>query len=293
MTMRSEGEIVERVLAVAGADDAVRAVIRTDLLPVREYLYTYNFIFVVDALGRFDGDVFGTCLGERILLYRADRSYPEMFPGAKAHLMVFRDGVTIVIHAMDRDAFLTRYNREDGRENVWMGDTYRKLMDKDGALPDIERMEERQTLFSDVPSEAAFASACDEFWWVMKTFAEYTLRRELPAAMFYLNVAVRDLLNRLLRWHIRLREGKPVDMGILDSNLEKLLEEEWFALYRRTYPCADDASVWAAFEAVAALWNGVGNIIAERRGFRYPSQTEGDMLAFIRNLREQEAGRKT
>lgn len=291
--MRSEGEIVDRVLAVAGADDAVRAVIRTDLLPVREYLYTYNFIFVVDELGRFDGDVFGTCLGERILLYRADKSYPKMFPGVKAHLMVFRDGVTIVIHTMNRDAFLSRYNREDERENVWMGDTYRKLLDKDGALPDIERLEERQTLFSGVPSEPEFTNACDEFWWVMKTFAEYTLRRELPAAMFYLNVAVRDLLNQLLRWHIRLREGKPVDMGILDSNLEKLLEEEWFALYRRTYPDADYGSVWEAFDAVAALWNRVGTGIAERCGFRYPRQTEGDMLAFIRNLREQKAGTKT
>lgn len=206
--MRSEGEIVERVLAVAGADDAVRAVIRTDILPVREYLYTYK-----------------------------------------------------------------------------------KLLDKDGALPDIERLEERQTLFSGVPSEAEFANACDEFWWVMKTFAEYTLRRELPAAMFYLNVAVRDLLNRLLRWHIRLREGKPVDMGILDSNLEKLLEEEWFALYRRTYPTADYGRVWEAFDAVAALWSRVGNGIAERCGFSYPRDTEGDMLAFIRNLREQRAGR--
>lgn len=286
MTMRSEGEIVERVLAVAGADDAVRAVIRTDLLPVREYLYTYNFIFVVDALGRFDGDVFGTCLGERILLYRADRNYPGMFPGAKAHLMVFRDGVTIVIHAMDRDAFLARYNREDERENVWMGDTYRKLLDKDGALPVIERLEERQTLFSSVPSEAEFMNTCDEFWWVMKTFAEYTLRQELPAAMFYLNVAVRDLLNRLLRWHIRLREGKPVDMGILDSNLEKLLEKEWFALYRRTYPSADYGSVWEAFDAVAALWSRVGNGIAERCGFGYPRDIERNMLVFIQNLRE-------
>ena len=97
--MRSERAIVDSVLALAAGDDGVRAVVRTDLLPVREYLHSFNFIFVVRDVGRYDGDVFRDSLGERILLFRADRSYPELFPGAKAHLMVFGDGATIVITA--------------------------------------------------------------------------------------------------------------------------------------------------------------------------------------------------
>ena len=39
--MRNEHEIIEKVLDVAQQDDSVRAVIRTDLLPKRKYLYTY------------------------------------------------------------------------------------------------------------------------------------------------------------------------------------------------------------------------------------------------------------
>lgn len=285
--MRSEREIIESVLAVAAADEAVRAVIRTDLLPVREYLYACNFIFIVNDVEKYDDSaVFESCLGDRILLYRADRSYPELFPNARAHLMVFRDGVTIAIHAMDRAAFAARYNAEGGNENVWMGDTYQKLMDKDGALGDVERLEERQTLFADAPSADAFSSACAEFWWVLKTFAEYALRRELPSAMFYLNVAVRDLLNRMLRWHIYLRAGRPVDMGILDSRLEGLLEADWFALYRRTYPAAEAAQVWEAFEAVVELWHRAGTSVVSRCGFDYPEDVERDMLAFIRDLRK-------
>ena len=37
--MRTEKEVVENVLAVAGKDESVRAVIRTDLLPGRKYQY--------------------------------------------------------------------------------------------------------------------------------------------------------------------------------------------------------------------------------------------------------------
>lgn len=282
--MRTEREIIDRVLALAAADDGVRAVIRTDLLPVREYLHSFNFIFVVNDIGRYDGDVFRDSLGERILLFRADRRYPELFPGAKAHLMVFADGITIVIQTMGRDAFLERTDAGHEQWDVWIGETFQKLLDKDGLLALEDRLEERQTLFSEIPTEAAFADACDEFWWVMKTFAEYTLRRELPAAMYYLNVSVRDLLNHMLRWHIVLRAGGPVDMGILDSHLEQLLEEDLFRLYQATWPDAQYPHIWEAFDAAARLWHEAGSRVAKECGFKYPHETEKSMLAFIRNL---------
>ena len=283
---RGDAEIIDRVLEIAEGDDGVRAVVRTDLLPVREYLRSFNFIFVVDDIDRYGGDVFRDRLGERILLFRADRRYPELFPGARAHLMVFGDGATIVIQAMGRDAFMDRYGGAQPNGDVWIGQTFQKLLDKDGLLPDIDRLEETQTLFDEVPTQEAFEDACDEFWWVMKTLAEYTLRRELPAAMYYLNVSVRGPLNQLLRWHIRLRAGGPVDMGILDANLEALLDQDLFRLYRATWPDAEYPHIWQAFDAAAQLWREAGSRVAERSGIRYPKKTEDDMLGFIQRLRQ-------
>ena len=89
--MRNEREAIEEILDVARQDDAVRAVIRTDIVPKRKYLHTYNFYFIVNDIEKYDKDVFQSCFGERILLFRGDRNYPEMFPGTKAHLMVFRE----------------------------------------------------------------------------------------------------------------------------------------------------------------------------------------------------------
>lgn len=284
--MRTEKEIIDNIMDVAVIDENVRAVIRTDLLPVREYLYIYNFYFIVSDVERYNSDeVFEKCFGERILLYRGDKNYPDMFPNTKAHLMVFQDGVTIVINTIDKDTFLQKYNGELEYENVWVGDTFQKILDKDNVLPKIERLEEKQTLFAQRPLETEFLSTCNEFWWVLKTFVEYTLRKELPSAMFYLNVAVRDLLNKMLRWHIYLQAGHPVDMGILDSNLEKLLEKEYFLMYKKTYPEADYESMWRTYDAVVQLWSKVGHIVAERCGYHYPDETEKNMLEFIRKLR--------
>ena len=285
--MRNEREAIEEILDVARQDDAVRAVIRTDIVPKRKYLHTYNFYFIVNDIEKYDKDVFQSCFGERILLFRGDRNYPEMFPGTKAHLMVFRDGVTIVVHAMDTNTFLERFDGKSAYENVWIGDTYQKLLDKDNILPEIERLEEKQTIFAGVPSQEEFNNINCEFWWVMKTFAEYTLREELLSSMFYLNNAVRDLLNRMIRWYVYLKAGEPVNMGILDSRMEEILDADLFRLYKKTYPSADYSQIWEAYESVAALWRKTGLFISEHCGFEYPNKTDQDMTAFIHSLKEQ------
>lgn len=283
---RTETEVIETVLDFAEKSKSVRAVIRTNLFPKREYDY-YNFCFIADDPEKFDDDPFENCFGERILLYRGDRNYPELFPdNTKAHLMVFSDSTTIAINVMGKEAFLTRYNREQSHENVWMGDTYLKIMDKDHMLPEIERLDEKQTWFAETPSEEKFDGMNREFWWVLKTFAEYTLRKELPSAMFYLNMAVRDLLNRMIRWHLFLQAGQPVDMGILDCNMEKLLDRELFSLYKETYPAADYKQIWKAFDAVVRLWTAIGKDVAEHCGYTYPTDTEKNMLSMIRSMKE-------
>ncbi len=284
--MREEKEVIGQVLSEAMRDDNVKAVIRTNLLPGRKYIHSFEFYFVVNDPELYEEDVFETAFGDRILLYRGDKNYPEMFPDTKAHLMVFRDGTTIVINAAGRNAFLARYNREKAYDNVWIGDTFKVLLDKDNLFPQAERLEETQTLFAGAPTEEEFAGTCNEFFWVLKTFSEYTMRKELPAAMFYLNNPVRDMLNRMIRWHIFLKHGSPVDLGILDGSMEKLLEKELFLLYRRTYPAAEYEQIWSAYDAVTELWHQTADSVAGKCGFRYPEETEKDMTVFIRTLRD-------
>lgn len=69
--MRSEKDIIGNIMEYAESDEDIRAVIRTDLVPVREYLYSYNFCFVVSRIGKYEDDsVFENSFGERILLFR-------------------------------------------------------------------------------------------------------------------------------------------------------------------------------------------------------------------------------
>lgn len=102
--------------------------------------------------------------------------------------------------------------------------------------------------------------------------------------MFYLNNPVRDMLNKMIRWHIYLEQGKPVDMGILDSNMAGLLGDDLFAVYKKSYPSAEYEKIREAFDAVIELWHKTAVSVAEKCGFSYPEETGENMLSFIRNL---------
>lgn len=128
--MKTEADVINKILEMAKTDPSIRAVIRTNMLPKREYTHSYDFFFVVNDVDKYEKDVFNDCLGKRILLYRGDKDYPEMFPNTKAHLMVFEDGITLTIDVSDKETFLSRFNREQPHENAWIGYTYPEETEK-------------------------------------------------------------------------------------------------------------------------------------------------------------------
>lgn len=278
--MRTEQEILNQVMAYADAVPGIRAVIRTNLMPVRKYLYSYEFYFVVENVEDYeDDDIFEQYFGERILLYRGERNYPDLLDGMKAHLMVYKDGITLVINAISNNKFRDKYGRKN-TENAWISGTFQVLMDKDGRYADVEKTEEK-LLFYEVPNVKEFEGCCSEFFWVLKTYAEYVLRKEIPAAMFYLNFSVRDVLNRMIRWYICLQNKEPVELGILDSYLERYLPEDIWVGYCRTYVCAEQVSLWNALYAMTEVFHSTGVEVAAEIDTVFPDGQQQAMLDFI------------
>lgn len=285
--MRTEQEVLNQVLAYAAAVPGIRAVIRTNLVPVRKYLYSYEFYFVVEHIEDNEEDeIFRQCFGERILLYRGDRNYPDLLDGMKAHMMVYQDGITLVINAISNQKFREKYGRVN-TENVWISGTYQVLLDKDGSYADVGKTKE-ELLYYEVPNGKDFEGCCSEFFWVLKTYAEYALREEIPAAMFYLNFSVRDVLNRMIRWYICLQNKEPVELGILDSYLERYLPEDIWACYCRTYVCAEDVAMWNALDEMTEIFRRTGVEVAAKINAVFPDRQRQDMLEFIAGLKNLE-----
>ena len=130
-----------------------------------------------------------------------------------------------------------------------------------------------------------FEGCCGEFYWVLKTYAEYVLRKEIPAAMFYLNLSVRDVVNRMIRWYICLQNGKPVELGILDSYMENYLSGDMWACYCETYACAEETSMWKALDAMVLVFHMAGEKVATWIDTVFPEKQEQDMREFFNRLK--------
>ncbi|MCR4642331.1 MAG: hypothetical protein K5697_09925 [Lachnospiraceae bacterium] len=56
--MRREEEVIASVLSMAMRLETVRAVVRTNLLPEREYNHSYEFYYIVNNTDLFEDDIF-------------------------------------------------------------------------------------------------------------------------------------------------------------------------------------------------------------------------------------------
>lgn len=275
------------MVSYAASASNIQAVIRTNLVPVRRYLYSYEFYYIVEDIESFEeDDTFEQCFGERILLYRGDRNYPDMIDGMKAHLMVYKDGITLVINVITDEKFREKYVKKN-TENVWISGTYEVLLDKNREYADVGKTED-ELLYYEIPTAKDFEGCCGEFFWVLKTYAEYVLREEIPAAMFYLNLSVRDVVNRMIRWYICLQNREPVELGILDSYLERYLPRDMWICYCETYACAEEASMWKALDAMAEVFHMAGEEVAACIDTVFLDRQEQDMLEFIKRLKSSE-----
>lgn len=282
--MRTEQEVINQIRSYAVSISDIQAVIRTNLVPVRKYLFSYEFYFIVKNIEDFEADeTFEKCFGERILLYRGDRNYPDMLDGMKAHLMVYKDGITLVINAITKEKFREKYVKKN-TENVWISGTYEVLLDKNREYTDVGKAGE-ELLFYEIPTVKDFEGCCAEFYWVLKTYAEYVLRKEIPAAMFYLNLSVRDVVNRMIHWYICLQNAKPVELGILDSYMENFLSGDMWACYCETYAYAEETSMWKALDAMMLVFHMAGEKVATWIDTVFPDKQEQDMRKFLNRLK--------
>lgn len=277
--MKSDEVIREKVLDIAKQDNDVRAVIYTHDVPLKRYIHPI-FYFIVNNLKKYDDDkMFENIIGERTVLFRGDKSYPEMHYGANAHLMIFKDGSTFAISVMTLKMFMERYNVYEKSK------PFSKLLDKDGILPQFRNFDINKFIDDYRPTQDDFIKTCDEYFWVLQTFAEHIKSESLTASMFYLNISVRDMLNRMLRWYIGTKNDFSVSCGWLDGNFKKYFDADEYKLYEGTYPIADFEEIWKALYNVVNLYHRAGIAIAEYFGYTYPEQAEIDMLRIIENIK--------
>lgn len=285
--LRSGDEVIADVLAIARADPRVRAVIlsgsRADpAVPVDEW-QDVDVTFVVRDMAPFREDpTWIDVFGERAILQRPDAMFgaPPRTDGGEAYLMLFVDGARIDLTLLPLEG-MDEFEH-DGPAEV--------LLDLDDVVPPPPPPDEAHFVPAP-PTASEFADVCNEFWWVTPYVVKGLARGETTYAHHHLDTVLREQLLTMLGWQVAAESGFRRGPGKFGRYLRRELPPLTWERLEATYADAKAEHVWAALEAMSALFRDAAVGVAERFGFAYAWQDDQRVMAHVRHVRESVKGR--
>ncbi len=279
--MRQEEEVFGQLLSFAERDSRVRVVLlngsRVNPNVEKDELRDYDVIYGVTDIDSFvrDQSWIAAEFGE-LMIMQHNRSEEEGNEDEtwEIFLMQFMDGVRIDLSFRFADKVS---GLDDSLTKV--------LLDKDGRMGEVPPPSDRSYVTTQ-PDRREVEEAFNEIWWCSTNVAKGLRRGELPYAKFMLDVVVRDALVKVLSWHVGMNNRWSVNVGKAGRWLERLMPEELWASYARTYADGDSERIWDALFETGRLTRAVGLALADKLGCSYPLEEDRKVTEYMRRMRE-------
>jgi aminoglycoside 6-adenylyltransferase len=273
--MRSKQEMLNIIVDVAKEDDRIRAVILTGSranpnAPEDDY-QDYDIFYFVGALEPFINNMEWI---ENHFGRPAIMQMPELMTLVPVHnekrftyLMLFEDGYRIDL------SFQADYDIDEGEPAI-------TLLDKDGLLPSMSASSDKCWHIKP-PTRELFSDCCNEFWWCLGNVGKGIGRDELPYAMTMFNCYVRNMLDKMLEWHIGVDTGFSVSSGKHGKYFKRYLSGDLYEKYTRTYSSADYGQLWVATFTACDLFHAAALHVAGWFSYNYDQTEENAMISYL------------
>jgi aminoglycoside 6-adenylyltransferase len=282
---RGEKEMFDLILGVARADARVRAVYmngsRANPNIEKDIYQDYDIVYVVTETASFLEDKnWISVFGDIAVVQEPDANdcgwgIHADYSRAYAWLMLFKDGTRIDLSIKITEEALSEY----------MSDSLTvPLLDKDGILPQIPPASEADYRVKK-PTAEQYRGCCNEFWWCLNNVAKGLARDELPYAMHMFNVYVRDMLEKMIDWHIGVNTDFSVSPGKMGKFYKKFLRSELYQKYVSTYTDGDYDHFWAAVFAACGLFRELAVPVADCLGFSYRYDEDENMTEYLKKVK--------
>ncbi|ABR49485.1 adenylyltransferase [Alkaliphilus metalliredigens QYMF] len=279
--MRTEKEMMDRILNTAKEDERIRAVVmngsRVGNPSSKDCFQDYDIVYFVNDFEYFACnhswiDIFG----ERIMLEMPSYKDYEVsdYNGRFNYQILFKDGNRIDL------TFASIENIDTVIENDRVGIT---LLDKDGLLQSIV-FSGVEVYFVSKPTKRAFENSCNSFWWILQNVAKGIKRRELPYAIKMLNIARNDL-DTVASWYIGMKHDFKVLTGKMGKYLERYLDENLWNLYKDTFPTGNYEDIWKSLFCACKLYRLLATEIADQFSYCYPYDDDKLMSEYLQHVK--------
>jgi len=278
--MRTPEEILKLVLNIANEDDNIRAVLMTGSranpdCPVDIYQDFDIVYFVKDIKPYWDNDAWiedKFCKPAFMQKPESMSLIPPDNNGNYAYLMMFPDGNRI-------DLQITKELYVDDGEPAIL------LLDKDGTFPKINVA--KDYWYIEKPNQKFFSDCCNEFHWCLNNVAKGIAREELSYAMEQFQ-NVRDMLMKMLEWHIGVNNNFAVSAGKSGKYFKKFLSEDVYLRFTKTYSDTDYEHMWEAAFEMLYLFDDVAKVVADKLEFAFNVSEAQGIESYMKRVRNKE-----
>ncbi|MFZ3577307.1 aminoglycoside 6-adenylyltransferase [Virgibacillus sp. DJP39] len=285
--MRTTEEMMDLILTKAENDEKIRAVMmngsRVNPNATKDRFQDFDIVYVVSDLESYTNDhAWIDYFGERIIMQMPDEMIlpPASGNDKFVYLMLFEDGNRIDLTLVSID-LVGQVLEKDSLSEV--------LIDKDNLFKSLPPANDSDYLITK-PTSKLFTDCCNEFWWVSTYVAKGLWREELSYTKYCMEVPVRNMLIRMLEWHIGTQTNFNVSSGKSGKLLEQYLSVEEWEKFVRTYPDGDYSNIWTALFTMCELFLEVSESVAVL--FNYKSFDAEGVYSYLRYVEQLHINKK-
>ncbi len=279
--MRTEQDMFDLILNIAGKDERIRAVFmngsRTNPNAVKDIFQDYDIVYVVKETKSFREDrQWIDQFGERMYMQYPEENpyYPSDMENCYGWLIQFSDGNRLDLHVCTLNHTLKGI-KEDRLCRI--------LLDKDKCLPDIPEATD-EDYWIKKPTGIHYLNTCNEFWWCLNNVAKGLWREEVPYVMDMLNLVIRPQLLHLLSWKIGYKTNFTVSIGKSGKYMYRWLEENEWSAFLKTYPSGLVSDIWEAVFIMCGLFDNIAKELSRTMNIKYNEIEANNSLKFLKDV---------
>ena len=284
--MRTEQEMLDIIIKVAKEDERIRAVYlfgsRVNPNAKKDNYQDYDVSFVVTETDSFQADkTWLNAFGDIAMFIESERN-ALLFFGRKDMSALSRRCVFNFMFNDNNCLDLVLETKDEAIKYYSEYQPARILVDKDDILSGISTsaVQNYDSLKAD---EDAYRACCSSFWWFLLYPAKNIARDKIPFGMVSYNTFSRTLLNRMIEWYISIETNFTVSIGKREKNYEKLLPQDLYDLYSRTYTEND---YWNIVFVTCELFNKLALAVGKHYNFEYNQREENSMIEYLHRIKD-------
>lgn len=285
--MQTRNEKLQQIINWSQNNPDIRAVLLTSslvnpLAPVDD-LSDLDIELVFDNNKKYISDKsWINNFGTPIAMIEEDESY---FDGKHAMKMVlYADHTKVDFKLYSVPNFLKEVHQEQLCEDWDIG--YEVLVDKDNLTQTLKKPTYQVSIIKK-PAEPKFRQLLNDFWWDTTYVAKCLAREDIFYAKFMSEDNIRsEYLIPLIEWYIASQHDWNITTNKHGRLFKKYLTNQTWEKVVKTFSASNINENWAALFAMADLVKEIGNELADKLMYKYPTKLEKDIRNYLLAIKD-------